>query len=265
VDKTRGIAIPQASKTIEQEITMDSISRIEMHEKLGTWHFDYNSTEQDYEVFGKVNAPDDWWDAALQDALSKADFFPADYASMIPIIDDEDESLGNLSKMSLIHDLRQINAKPDDLWWERFTINDTFMFWKLGEVLKLKEFEVRMTQQQPQDGVYLHIDHPRNQIYSKPNTDYTDIEDAFSDKNYKKFIIPVHDFKPEHVMIWGNSPVQPLKRGEIFSWKAGVPHFTTNFDTGYRYAVMVHGVYDPEFFKETFNYPETIKYTEFEI
>ena len=215
---------------------MEDISRFEMHKDLKTWHFDLNSTKQDYEIAYHIDRPDEWWEKALDEAINKSEHLVLNNG-FFSTKEEKDPAIN-----SLIVDVKKSKAPEHDIWFMRGKITQDYMFYELMPD-NLKFSDMRLATQFPMDMTYRHIDHEHQQVVSnKVGEDkYEDVENAFKSRgDWKKYIILVEDLKPGQVFYWGNSIVK-AKRGDVIVWDYGVPHWTVNFSPFSRYSLMVTG------------------------
>jgi len=236
-----------------------TLSRIKKHIELGTWHNKYDKTIMDIEILGHITASDEFWDDAINEVINGVPAGITDLNAIAhgSIPDEDNSSIDNLGKRSLVNDFNLMNVPTKDAWFERRVFDSSYKLYNVVNLLKLKNETVRLAVQHPLDGAPLHIDHEHQQCYhdvDNSNSNKT-IKDVFVNKDkWKKFIIALKDFEPGVVLIWGNTVVPQLKRGDIISFPYYVPHWTSNFSDKKRYTLIITGQYNPGYFKWAFNY-----------
>lgn len=237
---------------------MTSLSRIQKHRELKTWHFDYDNKDGvDYQIFGRLIPADaNFWSKGLVEALD-GDEQPADLDAFAygSVPDDEDDSPVNLGRRSLINDFISTGHQAKDTWYDRRVITKDHILHRAVDKLQLRNPIARIAVQRPLEGAHIHIDHEHQQCYNESYAGGDTLNEVFTEKGtWKKFIIPIHDFNKQNVFMCGNKSVGQLMSGAILSFPAGVPHWTANFSTEDRYTLMVTGEYDPKYFKEHYNF-----------
>ena len=226
---------------------MDDLSRFETHKRLGTWHFDLNSTKQDYTTVYNFDRRAGYWEYGIEEVLEEGKrqridnklLSGGDYFKKIEKSDD----VYDICSKSIYVDQIKTGAPLIDNWHDLIQIDENFVFWELAEFFDLDCMDAKIAVQHPMDATYRHIDHDHQHISKhKPGKrDYQSIEECFKSKGeWDKYIIFLNELKPGQVFYWGNSIVKP-KCGDTITWDHGVPHWTVNFSDEPRYTLMVHG------------------------
>jgi hypothetical protein len=220
---------------IKLEDKMEDISRFEMHKDLKTWHFDLNSTKQDYEIAYHIDNPDEWWEKALEEVTRKAD------QSVLNNGFFSGKKETDPAVNSLLVDVKNSQAPEKDIWFMRGKISKDFMFYELMPD-NLEHADMRLATQLPMDMTYRHIDHEHQQISSnREEFEMEELKEIFGSRGkWRKYIILVEDLKAGQVFYWGNSIVK-AKRGDVIVWDYGVPHWTVNFSSFTRHSLMITG------------------------
>ena len=266
------------SKMIDKKIK--HLSRFEVHKKLKKWHFDLDSTKQDYHIVQHIDRPAEFWQSGI-DELIKVDPMKMDNGWFIDPgkererifaknVDDEAKKgeyelylLRNKSStkrispedadhllvkyqavQSLHNDVRLAGAPKGDNWFDRRDLSKDNVLSELGDDIDLEDMHIRFATQNPMDMTYRHIDHEHSQV--APETRLTEdnpqsLEEVFSSRGkWVKYIILLHDLLPGQVLYWGNSVVK-AKQGDMFGWDYGVPHWTVNFSNYPRHVALITG------------------------
>lgn len=219
----------------------DDISRFEMHQKLGTWHFNLNRTELDYEIVKHIDKPDNFWTSAIDEILENEStslnngFF---LKNEIQISDASDQAI-----KSFQNDVKNMNSPLSDNWFDRRKITSKNIFFELTKEFDLDFIDMRLATQHPMDMTYRHIDHEHQQFVSNKEGEdkFETVEDCFKSRgDWRKYIILVHDLYPGQVFYWGNSIIN-AKKGDVIAWDYGVPHWTVNFSNLSRHSLMITG------------------------
>ena len=209
------------SKMIDKKIK--HLSRFEVHKKLKKWHFDLDSTKQDYHIVQHIDRPAEFWQSGI-DELIKVDPMKMDNGWFIDPgkererifaknVDDEAKK-GEYELYLLRNKSSTKRISPEDA--DHLLVNMT----------------------------YRHIDHEHSQV--APETRLTEdnpqsLEEVFSSRGkWVKYIILLHDLLPGQVLYWGNSVVK-AKQGDMFGWDYGVPHWTVNFSNYPRHVALITG------------------------
>ena len=233
--------------------------RLDIHKKLGTYHFDKTSDIVDFEYFGRIDMPPEWWDGELSKII--------DNNAPVPItpgeLKDGASYFNDIGQASLLAEQIRSDHLSTDVWFDRYIIDNSSQLINVNNFLRIRDPAIRIARQQPLQSVALHIDHEHNQIFYNENQQKSysmNIEESCGDRGAaKKFLIAMHDLDPETLMFWGNSVIPQLKQGDVFSWKYAIPHWTVNFSNNPRYMIGVTGQIDRQEYIDKFNYDYTDK------
>jgi hypothetical protein len=230
--------------------------RFEIHKALGTYHFDKTSDQIDYEYFGRIEMPDEWWQDGLNAIISRDKPVPVTTTNVVKAINAFDSDIG---QKGLANDYNKSDIPFDDPWFDRFLVDDDSVFQQINNFFHITDPVIRIADQVGLGPVPIHIDHEHSQILQTADQQYNehtmDIEAAYSSRgNAKKFLIAMHDFSPEIVIYLGNTLLPTLKQGDIISWKYAVPHWTVNFSKEHRYMLGIIGTIDKQFYLDKFNF-----------
>ena len=223
----------------------ESLSRFEVHKKLKNWHFDPDSTKQDYYIVKHINRPAEFWQSGIDELLTVDPLKLGNGWFSKPTQDDAVEKDSKYYAIQSLHnDVRLAGAPKGDNWFDRRALSRDNILSELIDEIDLDAIDLRFGTQNPMDMTYRHIDHEHSQV--APKTRLTEdtpqsLEEVFTSRgNWVKYIVLLHDLFPGQVMYWGNSVIK-AKQGDVIAWDYGVPHWTVNFSNYPRHVGLITG------------------------
>lgn len=192
------------SKMIDKKIK--HLSRFEVHKKLKKWHFDLDSTKQDYHIVQHIDRPAEFWQSGIDelikvdplkidnewfvkpekgnpDWINREDYtgndkdmdaeyelYLAKFKSSTKRISPEDADhllVKYQAVQSLHNDVRLAGAPKGDNWFDRRSISHDNILSELLHEIDLNDIDIRFATQNPMDMTYRHIDHEHSQVAPK--------------------------------------------------------------------------------------------------
>lgn len=242
----------------------DNPGRLEIHKALGTYHFDKTSDQVDYEYFGRIEMPNEWWQDGLHAIIDKNAPYPVTNTNVFAHI--KSQTVQDIGQLAMYNDYVGSEIPIEDAWFDRFMVEEGSVFNDINNFFHINKPVIRIADQNTCVPVPLHIDHEHAQILQSEGDQFEhsmDIKTACGSRgSAKKFLIAMHDFDPGCMIVFGNTVLPTLKQGDIISWKFGTPHCTVNFSQAHRYMMGIIGSIDRQFYidKFDFDYEDTNAY-----